>query len=141
MIEPTVTALGYECLGVERAGAGRDSVVRVYIDCAAGVTLEDCERVSHQVSGLLDVEDPIEGSYRLEVSSPGLDRPLFRERDYQRFAGSEARMRLRDPIEGRRRLRGVLRGAEQGTVTIAVEGRDLRVALEAIEEARLIPGL
>jgi len=119
--------------------SGRRGLLRVYIDSEDGISIDDCQAVSHQVSGLLDVEDPIPGQYSLEVSSPGLDRPLFRAADFERFAGHEVRLRLVAPVEGRRKFRGVLVGLRDGRVVVQVEEQELVVALEEIDEARLVP--
>ncbi len=140
LLEPAVSRLGYELVGVEYHG-GRRAVLRLYIDREGGVSVEDCQRVSRQVSGLLDVEDPIPGPYTLEVSSPGLDRPLFREADFQRFAGREVRIRTDVPLEGRRNFRGVLRGLRGGEVLVEVDGAELALPVERIEQARLVPEL
>ncbi len=138
LLEPAVSALGFELVGVEFI-AGRRGLLRVYIDSEDGITVDDCQSVSHQVSGLLDVEDPIRGQYSLEVSSPGLDRPLFRAADFERFAGHEVRLRLVAPLEGRRKFRGVLAGLRDGRVVVQVEEQELVVGLEEIDEARLVP--
>ena len=138
LIEPAVAALGFELVGVEYK-SGRHGLLRVYIDSEDGVTVDDCQAVSHQVSGLLDVEDPIPGQYSLEVSSPGLDRPLFRAADFQRFAGQEVRVRLVAPVEGRRKFRGLLVGMRDDRVVVRVEEQELVVSLDEIDEARLVP--
>jgi ribosome maturation factor RimP len=139
LIEPAVTALGYELVGVEFTH-GKTGVLRVYIDHPEGIGVDDCEKVSHQVSGILDVEDPIRGHYALEVSSPGLDRPLYRERDFERFAGSEVDLRLLAPLDGRRRFKGVLGGLRDGQVVVRMnDDEELVVALEEIDQARLVP--
>jgi ribosome maturation factor RimP len=138
LLEPAVSALGFELVGVEFV-SGRRGLLRVYIDSEDGITIDDCQAVSHQVSGLLDVEDPIQGQYSLEVSSPGLDRPLFRASDFERFAGHEVRLRLVAPLEGRRKFRGVLVGLRDGRVVVQVEEQELVVALEEIDAARLVP--
>jgi ribosome maturation factor RimP len=138
LLEPAVTTLGFELVGVEFI-PGRRSVLRLYIDSEDGVTVDDCQQVSHQVSGLLDVEDPIPGQYSLEISSPGLDRPLFRASDFERFAGQEVRLRLTVPREGRRKFRGRLVGLRDGRVVVRVEELELVVALDDIDEARLVP--
>jgi ribosome maturation factor RimP len=138
LLEPAVTTLGFELVGVEFI-PGRRSVLRLYIDSEDGVTVDDCQQVSHQVSGLLDVEDPIPGQYALEISSPGLDRPLFRASDFERFAGQEVRLRLTVPREGRRKFRGRLVGLRDGRVVVRVEELELVVALDDIDEARLVP--
>ncbi len=122
LLEPAVQALGYELVGVEYHGGGPGGgLLRVYIDNAQGITVDDCQTVSYQVSGLLDVEDPIPGNYTLEVSSPGLDRLLFKPGDYERFTGSLIKLRLGYPLEGRRRYKGRLRGIEDGNVVIEQE--------------------
>jgi ribosome maturation factor RimP len=139
LVEPVVVGMGYELVGVEyRPGRGQD-LVRVYIDSEAGVTVDDCARVSHQVSGVLDVEDPVPGSYRLEISSPGLDRPIIRAADFERFAGAVARVRLNGLWEGRRKIVGVLRGLRDGEVLIDEDGTIHAVPLERIEKCNLVP--
>lgn len=138
VIEPAVTALGYELVGVEHLSQGRHSVLRIYIDREDGVTVDDCARVSHQVSGALDVEDPIKGQYTLEVSSPGLDRPLFTIDHYRRFAGELAEIRLAAPRDGRRKFKGILRGVEGDAVIIEVEGEAVALPLNEIEKAHLV---
>lgn len=139
MAEPAVTSLGYELVGLEYRPNKSEGLLRIYIDSAAGVTLEDCELVSHQISGLLDVEDPIQGAYRLEISSPGLDRPLFKAADFERFAGVEARIRLTGLWDGRRKFRGILRGVQDGHVLIEEEGAEYAVPLDRIDRANLVP--
>ena len=141
LIEPAVTRLGYELVGLELLGRGRGMIVRLYIDQPGGVTLDDCQRVSRQVSGLLDVEDPIPGPYTLEVSSPGLDRPLFKEEHFRRFAGHEVRIRTDVPLDGRRKFRGRLRGVRAGAVLLEVDGVEVALPMERIEQARLVPEL
>lgn len=138
LIDPEVTALGYELVGVDVHGSGRRQTVRIFIDSPQGVTLDDCETVSRQVSALLDVEDPIPDAYNLEVSSPGLDRPIFKRVDYDRFRGERIRIRLREQWEGRRRIRGVLGGLDGDCVRVEeTDGSPLNVPLELIERARL----
>ena len=132
-------ALGYEFVGVEYVGEAGRNTLRVYIDTANGVMLEDCEAVSHQISGLLDVEDPIGGAYDLEVSSPGLDRPLFKVEDYQRFAGQRIKIRLAIPADGRRNFTGQLLGIENNLVRIEVDGQIFELNYEQIERAKLVP--
>ena len=139
LIEPAVTALGYELVGVEYSSGGRGGLLRVYIDRPEGITLDDCQAVSHQVSGVLDVEDPISGQYSLEVSSPGLDRPLFRDADFERFAGHRVRVQTSSPVGGRRKFKGTLLGLEDGQVLLKVDDEDLRLPLEKIDQARLVP--
>lgn len=137
LIEPIVTGLGYEFVGVEFDPGAR--VLRVYIDHEAGILLDDCSRVSYQVSGMLDVEDPIPGRYQLEISSPGLDRPLLRRTDFQRFGGRLARLQLRLPIDHRRRFKGRLAGVDGETVLVEDESGTIRIPFQLIEKARLVP--
>ncbi len=139
LIEPAVTALGYELVGVEYAPLGHGGVLRVYIDKPGGVTLDDCARVSHQVSGVLDVEDQIHSRYDLEVSSPGIERPLFRAQDYVRFTGSRAKIRTATPIAGQRNFTGVLQGMSGDDVVLNEDGREMRVPLSNIAKAHLAP--
>lgn len=135
-----VEVMGYELIGVEFHPHRANALLRVYIDCESGVTLDDCQRVSHQLSGLLEVEDPIEGRYSLEVSSPGLERPLFEARHFIRFAGSKVRIQLRELLDGRRKLIGQLLGmCDDNVVIVDDEGREWQVPLEQIEKARLVP--
>lgn len=140
LLEPVVAGLGYELLDVEYASAGRHSVLRVYLDRTDGgaIGLDDCERASHAIGAVLDAENPIGHEYRLEVSSPGFDRPLRTQAHFARFAGSEARVELAVPLEGRRRFRGRLGAVEDGMVTITVDGREWRLPLAGISKARLV---
>ncbi|WP_440996934.1 ribosome maturation factor RimP [Arhodomonas sp. SL1] len=137
ILAPVVESMGYEFVGVEFQGSGRGAVLRIYIDAADGVGLEDCEAVSHQVSGVLDVEDPIPGEYNLEISSPGLDRPIFKVADYERFVGERVRLRVRGRHEGRRKFRGWLRGLRDDCVVVDENGEEALVPLEVIERANL----
>jgi ribosome maturation factor RimP len=140
LLEPVAAGLGYELIDVEWSSAGKSSVLRAYIDRidGGGVSLDDCERASRAISAVLDAEDPIGHEYRLEVSSPGFDRPLRSAAHFARFAGSEARIELAVPIEGRRRFRGRLGGIEDGTVTIEVDRREWKLPLAGISKARLV---
>jgi ribosome maturation factor RimP len=140
LLEPVAAGLGYELIDIEFSAVGRDSVVRVYIDRTDGaaVGLDDCERVSRAIGAVLEVEDPIGHEYRLEVSSPGFDRPLRTAAHFARFAGSEARIELAAPIEGRRRFRGLLGPVADGNVTIEVDRREWKLPLAGISKARLV---
>jgi ribosome maturation factor RimP len=137
LVEPVVEGLGYELVGLEFDSRVR--ILRVYIDRQGGVTLDDCTRVSHQLSGLLDVEDPIPGEYQLEISSPGMDRPLFTVEHYQRFAGSLVRLQLLRAVDGRRRFKGRLMSVDEGVIVLQEDGIDYRIPVESIEKARVIP--
>jgi len=139
LIRRPVEAMGYELVGVglfRKGHAGQ--VLRVYIDREGGIDLDDCSAVSHQLSGVLDVEDPIAGHYDLEVSSPGLDRPLFEPAHFERFKGRKAHLRLTAPLQGRRKLDGILAGTDGDTVLLE-EGEALhRIPFEQIDTARLV---
>jgi ribosome maturation factor RimP len=139
LLEPVVAGLDYELVEIEVGSAGRSALVRVYIDRTdgGGVGLDDCERVSRAVGAVMDAEDPIGHAYQLEVSSPGFDRPLRTAAHFARFAGSEARIELAAPIEGRRRFKGRLGPVEDGMVTIEVDRREWKLPLSGISKARL----
>ena len=140
VLAAVVETLGYELVGIEFHPRRDGSLLRVYIDGENGIGLADCQRVSHQLSGVLDVEDPIAERYTLEVSSPGLDRPLCEPGHFVRFAGSQVRIQLRELLDGRRKLLGRLLGMQADDVVIVdSEGREWRVPLERIEKARLVP--
>jgi ribosome maturation factor RimP len=139
LLEPLVESLGYELVCLELHGSGSNALLRLYIDGPQGIGLEDCERVSREVSATMDVADPISGSYRLEVSSPGLDRPLAKPEHFRRYAGRQAKVQMRMPIDGRRRFAGRLLGLEQDEIVIEVDGSSFRLPLEQVEKARLVP--
>ncbi len=139
-IEPTVTGLGYELLGLERSRGGGGQFLRLYIDHADGITVEDCERVSRQVSDLLDAEDLVRGEYTLEVSSPGLDRPLFTLEQHQRFVGEQVSLRLRAPVAGRRRVQGRLLAVDADSLSVALaEDEVLNIPFRDVDRSRLVP--
>ena len=139
LLEAPVEALGYEMVELEFHPQGRGGLLRVFIDKDGGVTVDDCEQVSRQVSAVLDVEDPIPGAYTLEVSSPGLDRPLRKEADFARFAGERVRLELVVPRDGRKRYTGILRGVEAGQVLIEVDGELHKLPLAEVAKTRLVP--
>lgn len=140
-IESALAAMGYEIVRVQLGGGRRSATLQIMCDRldGQGLTLDDCAEISRLASAVLDVEDPIAGEYTLEVSSPGLDRPLTRPKDFDRFAGCEARIELSLPVDGRKRFRGVLRGLEGETVLLETGDGPCRLALPDIEKARLIP--
>lgn len=141
LIEPVVNAMGYELSDLEfRVGRGH-GLLRLFIDNESGVNLADCEAVSRQVSGVLDVEDPIAGEYSLEVSSPGMDRRLVTPAHFDRFAGSDVDVRLRRLIDGRRRIKGRLLGRDGEAITVSEASVEIRVPLVEVESARLVPDL
>ena len=139
LIEPAVEKLGYELSDLELMIGGRVGIVRVFIDKPDGVDLSDCEIVSRQLSAVLDVEDPLPGNYRLEVSSPGLDRKLTKPEHFQRFLGEPVRVKLRFPVDGRRNFRGALRAADEEQIEVEVDGESHSLDIAKIESARLIP--
>lgn len=137
-----VEPLGYELVAVElfqRGAAG--ATLRIYIDQERGIGVEDCAAVSDQLSAVLDVEDPLQGHYDLEVSSPGLDRPLVFPEHFNRFQGARARIRLSEKLDGRRSLEGILCGCDDGIVLLQADGRDWAIPVNRIEIARLVPEL
>ncbi len=138
-LEPSITGLGYELIGIEYVSGTHHPVVRIYIDKPDGIGVDDCERVSRQVSAVLDVEDPVQGHYTLEVSSPGLDRPLFTAAHYERVVGEEIKAKLHRPIAGRRNFKGTLLSVREGEVVIEVDGEERVLPLSDIERARLVP--
>lgn len=140
ILEPAVTALGFELWGVEYLVRGRHRLLRVYIDRAEGITVDDCAAVSHQVSGVLDVEDPIPGEYTLEVSSPGLDRVLFEPGQFERFVGSLVVIRTQAAVSGRRRFRGRVQSVSADGVTLLLdEGVVQAFGFAGIDKAQIEP--
>lgn len=145
LLSPTVSALGLELLGIEYLPAPGGATVRLYIDMPQAdadtrhVGIEDCEAVSREVSAQLDVEDPITGNYTLEVSSPGLDRPLFGAAQFARFVGESAKVVLKLPQDGRRRLQGRIERVEGPIITFALEAGEFVVDAANIEKAKLMP--
>ena len=137
LLEPVVRGLGYELLGIDYVDRGRNSLLRIYIDNESGISLLDCEKVSVQVSGILDVNDPIRGSYNLEVSSPGFDRPLFTLEQFRRYIGHGVRLQLQEKIDGRRRISGVIRSVTDDSVEIIANGDSYQIDEKNIYKARL----
>jgi ribosome maturation factor RimP len=140
IIAPTLDDMGYELVRVQLSGGRQHSRLQVMAERAdqQGMTLDDCAEISRAVSALLDVEDPIAGSYDLEVSSPGIDRPLTRPRDFERFAGQEAKIEMRDTIDGRRRFRGRLKGVDGECALLEMEGETVRLPVGGVERAKLV---
>src|SRR6478735_9355366 len=130
MIEPIVVSLGCELWGLEYLTQGRYTTLRLFIDAPAGVSLEDCEKVSRQVSSVMDVEDPIDGEYTLEVSSPGMDRPLYKESQYLRYVGETVSVRLRIARDGRCRFKGVITKVENGDVFLQVDNKEVQFSID-----------
>ena len=139
LLEPTVMRLGYELADLEVRLGGKSGLIRVFIDKEDGISLEDCEKVSRAVSALLDVEDPVPGNYDLEVSSPGLDRKLTKVEHFQRFIGETVQVKLRFPMDGRRRFRGSLVAQQKEEIVVEVDGESYSLPLSMIDTARLVP--
>lgn len=139
MITPVVASLGCELWGLEYITQGRYTTLRIYIDAPEGVSLEDCEQVSRQISALMDVEDPIDGEYTLEVSSPGLDRPLYTAAQYALYVGETVSLRLRLAIDGRRRFKGVVTAVEDETLLLSVDNKVVRIPVDRIDKGNLEP--
>jgi len=139
VLEPTIERLGYELTDLDVRIGGKGGFIRLTIDKPDGIGLEDCEKVSHAVSALLDVEDPIAGNYNLEVSSPGLDRKLTKVEHFQRFKGETLKVSMRFPIEGRRRFRGTLVSSDEENIVVEVDGESHSLPLSMIDTARLVP--
>lgn len=139
LLLPTVEALGFEVWGLEYLSQGRHTVLRLYIEGENGVTVDDCANVSRQVSGVLDVEDPVTGEYTLEVSSPGVDRLLFTPEHYLAYVGEWIEIRLRTPYEGRRKFKGTLKGIEGEDVVVQVDDHEFLLPHSAVDRAQVKP--
>jgi ribosome maturation factor RimP len=139
MIEPSLAAMGYRLVRILLTG-GRRATLQVMAERLDDlpITHDDCREISHSVSAILDVADPIVGAYTLEISSPGIDRPLVRREDYDRFRGFEARIEVTKPLGGRRRFRGRLMGTEDGVLRLLTESGEARLPLDAVSRAKLI---
>ncbi|MGR9085481.1 MAG: ribosome maturation factor RimP [Gammaproteobacteria bacterium] len=139
LIEPIVEGLGYECVGIEYHPHPRHGLLRIYIDSESGILVDDCSTVSHQISGVLDVEDPIPGNYQLEVSSPGADRPFFKISQFERFSGSKVVVNLYRAIDGRKKITGCIDQVEDDTITLRDNEQIFKVPFNLISKARLVP--
>ena len=139
MIEPSLAAMGYRVVRVTLT-AGRRATLQIMAERIddAPFTIDDCALISHSVSALLDVADPIPWPYALEISSPGIDRPLVRPEDYDRFSGFEARIELSAPVAGRKRFRGRLLGTAEGDIRLATDAGETRLPLTAVAKAKLV---
>lgn len=139
LVEPIVEGLGYECVGIEYNAHPQHGLLRIYIDSENGILLEDCTKVSHQLSGVLDVEDPIQGNYQLEISSPGEDRPFFKLSQFQRFVGSTVAINLFSAIDKRKKITGRIQAVEGEDVMLAEGEQIFRIPFQAMSKARLVP--
>lgn len=139
MLAPVIEDLGYQLWGIDYLIKGRLSLLRIYIDSESGVAIEDCAKVSRQVSAVLDVEDPIAGEYTLEVSSPGMDRPLYTLLQFQAYIGSQVAVRLRSAFDGRRKFSGVLTAIENEELVLQVDDHEYLLPYELVERAHVVP--
>ena len=138
LLAPIVEDLGYTLWGVQYL-QGRGAVLRLFIDHEDGIGVDDCVRVSHEVSGVLDVEDPIPGEYNLEVSSPGMDRPLFELSQFDRYRGEQVQLKLLAPLAGKRKMTATLVDVDGDTLVVELDGETLRVPYSQVDRARLEP--
>lgn len=139
LLQPVVEAMGFVFWGLEFNASGRHTLLRVFIDHADGINVDQCAEVSRQISSVLDVEDPITQEYTLEVSSPGMDRPLFSLEQYQQYANHIVELRLRIPFDGRRKFKGQLLGVEDQDVVLLVDEHEYLLPVELIEKAHIVP--
>lgn len=139
ILEPAVSALGFELWGVEFVRAGKHSTLRVYIDHDNGISVDDCADVSHQVSALLDVEDPINTEYFLEVSSPGMERPFFSAAQMRDYLGETAAVELTVAQQNKRKFKGVIKAVDGTQVEFEVDGEPMKVSYSAVKKAHLVP--
>lgn len=139
LLAPTVESLGCDIWGVEFLAQGKHTKLRLYIDKEAGVTVDDCANVSRHVSDILDVEEIIKGAYTLEVSSPGMDRILFKESQFTESVGEQVDVRLNFPFEGRRKFIGMLAGVQDSMAVVQIDDDEYLLPLENIQRARVVP--
>jgi len=139
LLQPLIEDLGYEFVGLEHSSNPKSPSLVIYIDRPGGIAVDDCERVSREVAALLDVEDPIPGHYNLEVSSPGLDRPLFTLEHFARFQGETAQLSLFAPVGGRRKYKGRILSGADGKVKLDQDGSEVELDMGNIAKARLVP--
>ncbi len=139
LFEPVVSGMGYDLIEIEHFPNPKHGVLRLYIDKEGGVNVDDCSSVSRQISALIDVEEPVRGQFNLEVSSPGLDRPLRRLQDFQRFIGSTVKLKTVMPLEGQRNFKGRLLAASEETLVIETDTEEISLPMGAIEKARIVP--
>ena len=139
LIEPIVEGLGYECVGIDYNPHPRHGLLRIYIDSENGILVEDCTKVSHQISGVLDVEDPIQGNYQLEISSPGADRPFFKVSQFERYINEIVMVNLFRAIDGRKKITGLIKKVEGDVITLQEGEQIYEVPFDAMSKARLVP--
>lgn len=139
LLQPVVEAMGYEFVGCERLKHDRQQILRVYIDTPQGADIDDCEKVSHQISGVLDVEDPLNSRYILEVSSPGIDRPLFKIEDFERWIGETVKLKLAVAVNNRRNFRGIVIATDDRSIVLDVDQQQYTIPFTSIDKAKLVP--
>ena len=139
LITPILDRMNFELVDVEYVKEGGTWYLRAYIDKEGGVLVDDCAIVSRQISGVLDVEDPIAVEYTLEVSSPGMERPLFTLEQFAKYVGEQVKIKLRSPFEGRRNFQGLLRGVEEQDIVVQVEDHEFLLPIDMIDKANIIP--
>lgn len=139
LLQPLIEELGYEFVGLEFSSNPKNPALVIYIDRPDGIAIEDCEAVSREVAALLDVEDPIPGHYNLEVSSPGMDRPLFTVAQFGQFTGETAAVTVFAPVDGRRKFKGKILSAGEGEVKIEQDGEEVVLEMSNIAKSRLVP--
>ncbi|QDP71752.1 ribosome maturation factor RimP [Legionella israelensis] len=137
LLEPVIEDSGYQLWGIEYLAQGKHSLLRIYIDKPEGVGIDDCERVSKQVSSLLDVEDPISGNYNLEVSSPGIPRPLFFTWQYKKYIGSDVQLKLIKPLKNKRKITGTIASVSDDAVVLEIDQERHEILFSAIAKANL----
>ena len=139
LFEPVIRSMGYELVGIEFQGSPQHGTLRVYIDHNNGIGVDDCAAISHQISGILDVEEPIQQAYDLEVSSPGINRPLFKARDYEQYSGHSVKIKMAVAMDGRKNFKGLLQGLTgSGNVQITVDNEDYELPISDIARANLV---
>ena len=139
LFEPVIRSMGYELVGIEFQGSTQHGTLRVYIDHENGIGVDDCVAISHQISAILDVEEPIQQAYDLEVSSPGINRPLFKAQDYEQYSGHSAKIKMAVPLNGRKNFKGVLQGViDSRSVKIMVDNEGYDLPISDIAKANLV---
>lgn len=139
LLEPLIGTLGYQLWGLDFSAHGKRKLLRVYIDSPKGIGVDDCAVTSRQISSVLDVEDPISGEYMLEVSSPGMDRPLFNAGQFELFIGQVVKVKLATPFEGRKHFKGVLSQVDSNEARVVVADIEYSLPMELIEKANVVP--
>ena len=138
MFLPVVESMGFELVGVEFSSSDHHGHMRVYIDKEGGINLEDCTEVSHQLSAILDVEDPVQVAFDLEVSSPGLNRPLFKATDFAKFIGEKVKIKLAIPQNNRRNFKGVITAVEGDVIELDIDNEHFKLSFNSIAKANLV---